>query len=521
MAPALSRPGAALVDDLTTVGDPESLGFSSPRLARIASWYQARVDAGDLPGAVVAIARNGKLASLEAIGAQDHARTIPMKPDSIFWIASMTKPVTSVAAMILAEEGKLELDAPVSQYLPELKDMQVASEKTDPATGIKEFVLEPPKRLMTVWDLLRHTAGLVYPPQYFDTPIHRLYGEKVVFARDKTLADLVASLGGLPLAHQPGEVWEYSLAVDVLARVIEVASGAPFDQFLENRIFAPLHMVDSGFYVSEAKLPRLVDAPTPERPHLWDVTKQSRLFSGGGGLVSTAPDYLRFCQMLLNGGELDGVRILTPKALLLMTTNSLPPDIRFVGSMVGPAAGSSWGLGFAIRTDPESSHVPGSVGSFTWGGVWGTYFWIDPAERLIVIQMIQTAPDNSGPYSGVLRNLTYAALRSPMATEPTMKLKGIRQRIEALDADMSGSTFTDVSLSGCAFKGVNLSGAAIADVNMSGWRVNDVNLAGLRISNANLAGASIVESWTDGMTIDGIAVADMIAAYRAANPKAD
>ncbi|WP_375411629.1 serine hydrolase domain-containing protein [uncultured Bradyrhizobium sp.] len=194
---------AAFAADLTTVDNPENLGFSAARLQRIGSWYRARVDAGALPGAVVAIARNGKLAYLEAVGFQDNARTIPMKPDAIFWIASMTKPVTSVAAMMLVEEAKLDLDAPVARYLPELKDMQVGVEKRDPATGKKEIAREPPRRLMTVRDLLRHTSGLVYPPQFSNTAINRLYN-KAVFEPDKTLADFVASLADLPLAHQPG-----------------------------------------------------------------------------------------------------------------------------------------------------------------------------------------------------------------------------------------------------------------------------------------------------------------------------
>jgi CubicO group peptidase (beta-lactamase class C family) len=394
-----------------TASAPVSLGFSTKRLARIASWYQARVAAGDLPGAVVAIGRNRRLAYLKAIGFQDRDKTIPMRPDAIFWIASMTKPVTSVASMILAEEGKLDLDAPVSEYLPELASMQVATEEADPTTGKTKFALSPQKRLMTVRDLLRHTSGLIYPPQHLDTEIHRLYGEKVVFTRDTTLADFVASLGKLPLAHQPGEVWEYSWGVDVLARVVEAASGQPFDQFLQARIFGPLHMIDTGFYVPEAKLGRLVD-PAPEGRHtLWDVTKPPRLFSGGGGLVSTATDYLRFCQMVLGRGELDGVRVLTPDTVKLMTTNSLSPGIRFAQDMIGPATGAGWGLGFAIRTGAESSVVPGSIGSFAWGGVWGTFFWVDPVEKLIAVQMIQVAPDACTPYRDALGSLTYDALR--------------------------------------------------------------------------------------------------------------
>ncbi len=424
----------AFAGDLAAVGNPESLGFSAARLQRIGSWYQARVDAGGLPGAVVAIARNGKLAYLEAVGFQDNARTIPMKPDAIFWIASMTKPVTSVAAIMLVEEGKLELDAPVSQYLPQLKDMQVGVERPNPATGRKEITLEPPKRLMTIRDLLRHTSGLVYPPQFNNTAINRLYN-RAVFERDNTLADFVASLAPLPLAHQPGEVWEYSWGVDVLARVVEVASGQSFDAFLQNRIFGPLRMIDTGFYVPQEKLSRLVDAPEPRDPQ-FDVTRPRKLLSGGGGLVSTAADYLRFCQMLLNGGELDGAKILTPQTVQLMTTDSLPPDIRAIGEAIGPARGTSWGLGFAIRTNPEFSQVPGSVGSYSWNGVWGTYFWIDPAEKMIALQMIQVVTGKIGPTFTAIRILGYGALQVP--EPPPLPASPVAVSADAL-ADYAGT----------------------------------------------------------------------------------
>jgi CubicO group peptidase (beta-lactamase class C family) len=406
----------SLADELTTAGDPESLGFSAARLTRIGAWYQSRTapadlsgrDPGDLSGAVIAIAKNGKLAYLQATGFQDRSRTVPMKTDSIFWIASMTKPVTSVAAMMLVDDGKLELDAPVERYLPELKNMQVGAEETA-ATGTAEIGRQPAKRAMTIRDLLRHTSGLVYPPQYVDGPINRLY-RKAAFARDKTLADFVASLAGLPLAHQPGEVFEYSWSVDVLARIIELASSQPFDEFLASRIFKPLRMVDTGFYVPKEKLHRLVEAPEPRNPQ-FDVTRPRKLLSGGGGLVSTATDYLRFCQMLLNGGELDGVRLLNTKSVQLMTSDALSPDVRLIGGAIGPALGSSFGLGFAVRTNAEFSNVPGAVGSYRWSGLWGTYFWIDPVEKMIAVQMIQVKSDKAGPYYAAIRNLTYGALR--------------------------------------------------------------------------------------------------------------
>lgn len=403
--------------------DPGSLGFSARRLARIAPWYQAQIDAGALPGAVVAIARNGKLAYLQAIGFQDRAKTIPMKPDAIFWLASMSKPITSVAAMMLVEEGKLDLGAPVSRYLPEFQNTEVGVETTDPS-GKKDVAFEQQKRPMTVLDLVRMTAGFADPLK--DGSSVQSFNRGIGGRRDQSLAEFIATVATRPLANQPGEVWEYSdWSLDTLGRAVEVASGEPLDQFLESHIFKPLGMVDTGFYVSDARLSRLVD-PAPEgRGGLYDVTKPTKYISGAGGLVSTAPDYLRFCQMLLNGGELDGVRILAPSTIAQMTKSSLPGSVRFAGSgiyVMGPEHGTSWGLGFAIRTDPESSWVPGSVGSFAWSGAWGTYFWIDPSAQLVAVQMIQVPRQDNQRYFDAIRELTYAAFdlsgAAPKEPEP-------------------------------------------------------------------------------------------------------
>jgi hypothetical protein len=235
------------------------------------------------------------------------------------------------------------------------------------------------------------------------------------------LKDFVSRLARLPLAHQPGEVWEYGHSADVLGRVIEVASGQPLDQFLHTRLFKPLGMVDTGFWVPPEKLARLIDPPAgarirPDR----DITKPTTLFSGGGGLVSTAGDYLRFCQMLLNGGELDGARILSPAIVHRMTTNALPPEMRFVN-------GSTFGLGFGIRSDAAWSTVPGSVGSFFWSGVWGTYFWVDPVEQLVAVQLIQVAPGKDGPINHTFRNLTYGAFLVPDQGVPASASAAIDQ----------------------------------------------------------------------------------------------
>jgi CubicO group peptidase (beta-lactamase class C family) len=430
--------GAALADDLQTVGDPDSLGFSARRLARMTSWFEAQSEKGDPSGFVVGIARGGKLAYLQATGFEDHDKKMPMRPDSIFRIGSMSKQITSVATMILVDEGKLDLDAPVAQYLPELRDMQVV--KKDPVTGdpilsdVARNIFEPAKRAMTIRDLLRNTSGLVYAsPDYADpgfenAAIHVLYGARAPFRRDKPIADFVASLGALPLLHQPGEVWEYAIGYDVLGRVIEVVSGQPFDQFLQSRLFAPLHMVDSGFSVPQDKLARLVAVPGPQPQPPFansDVSKPQTFFSGGGGIISTVPDFLRFCQMLLNGGELDGMRILKPETVRLMTTNSLPPKMYIAGHEVGPAFGTGWGLGFAVRTSPDFSYIPGAVGSFNWQGSWGTFFSIDPAQKLILIMMMQRSEHSeNGFYFDAIRRLPYAALNVPEAPAPVASGQG-------------------------------------------------------------------------------------------------
>jgi CubicO group peptidase (beta-lactamase class C family) len=418
--------GAALADDLQTVGDPDSLGFSARRLARMTSWFEAQTKKGDPSGFVVAIARGGKLAYLQPTGFADQDQKIPMRPDAIFRIGSMSKQITSVATMMLVDEGKLDLDAPVAQYLPELKDMLVV--KKDPATGDAILLdLESPKRAMTIRDLLRNTSGLVYAgsdyadPGFGSAAIHALYGAKAPFRRDRPIAPFVASLGTLPLLHQPGEVWEYSIGFDVLGRVIEVVSGQTFDQFLQSRLFAPLHMVDTGFSVPEDKLARLVAVPGAQPASLsdGDVTKRQTFFSGGGGIVSTVPDFLRFCQMLLNGGELDGARILKPETVRLMTTNSLPPDIHIAGHEAGPAFGTGWGLGFAIRTNPDFSMIPGAVGSFNWQGSWGTFFSVDPVQKLILVMMMQRGQySENGFYFNAIRRLPYAALKVPEISVP-------------------------------------------------------------------------------------------------------
>ncbi|TWC05119.1 CubicO group peptidase (beta-lactamase class C family) [Bradyrhizobium macuxiense] len=529
--------GPARADQLPTSADAKSLGFSAAGLARIAPWYQARFDAfppseGLVPGAVVAIAKGGQLAYLQAIGFQDRAKTVPMKMNSIFWIASMTKPVTSVAAMILVDDGKLELDAPVARYLPEIGKMPVGT--FDPATGQAGLTLQ--KRPMTVRDLLRHTSGVIAPELDFAFPergladattesalraIHMIYDWKVVYRREKTLADFVSSLADLPLVHQPGEVHEYGWSSDVLARVVEVASGQPLDQFMQTRIFAPLHMVDTGFFVPKEKLDRLVDSPMPERPPIWDVTTPARLFSGAGGLVSTAPDYLRFCQMVLNGGELDGVRVLTAQAVKQMTTNALPADVRiFGGNEVGARAGTTFGLGFGIRTSPIASWIPGAPGSFGWAGSWGTYFWVDPAEQLIGVEMIQATPGSKARAalaSSGINHLTYGALAAAAPSAEAPPAVPAMTSAEAL-ADYVGTYDFAGTVSSRDRQGVAdgkngwLGIEAFVAMEQDGLRINRPD-PGSPATKAGVATGDLVTE-LDGASLKGLALADVLSRLR-------
>ena len=409
-----------LAEELRPIDRPEEVGFAGDRLKRLTEAFQGYVDSGRLPGAVVLIARNDKLAYLHAFGYQDREQQVAMRPDSIFRIASMTKPIVSVAAMTLAEEGKLDLAAPVSQYLPEFSDLQVGVEQRDAKTGETVLVTEPQRRPMIVQDLFRHTAGLVYG-QFGDGLVHRAYRASNVSDRDQTLGEMVAKLSKLPLAHQPGEVWEYSMAVDVLGRIIEVVSGTTLDQFVEERVTKPLGMGSTGFYVREADVGRLAQPQndsTGQRPALPDVTKKPRRLSGGGGLVSTAGDYLKFCEMLLHRGGWEEARVLAPSTVSLMTADALPPGIAYTERAKArisdispmPSVGQGFGLGFAVRTATGRNPLPGNVGTFYWSGAWGTTFWVDPQEKLIGIMMIQVPLASGSQYRRAMRNLTYQAL---------------------------------------------------------------------------------------------------------------
>jgi len=398
----------------------EQTGAGSGRVRRIDDVFGGDVGKGTIPGAVALIARRGKLTYLEAFGFRDRERRLPMAPDSIFRIASMTKPMVSAAVMMLAEEGKLRLVNPVSAYLPQLKDLQVGVEVAG-GDGKPQLRLEPARREMTVQDLLRHTSGLTYG-QFGDSLVKQAYRNANVFDPNQTTAEFVSKLSRLPLQNQPGEVWDYSMSTDVLGRLVEVVSGMDLDAFIEARITGPLGMNDTGFMVAAKKADRIaepqVDPVTGKRPPMpRDLTRRPQFLSGGGGMVSTAPDYFRLAQMLLNGGELDGVRILSRKTIALMTSDHLPPGVGFSASTHSqfeessptPEFGQGFGLGFCVRKEPGRNPVPGSVGEFYWSGVYGTYFWVDPQEQLVGVLML-CAPELRRHYRALMRQLVYQAL---------------------------------------------------------------------------------------------------------------
>ncbi|MBE0615862.1 MAG: beta-lactamase family protein [Burkholderiales bacterium] len=402
------------------MANTEPQGLIAARLAYINDLFEADIGKGTIPGAVASIARHGKLAYLESFGFRDREKKLPMATDSIFRIASMTKPLVSVAIMMLAEEGRVRLVNPVSTYLPELKDLQVGVEVTG-ALGEPELKLEPARREMSVQDLLRHTSGLTYG-QFGDSLVKKAYREANVFDPRQTTAEFVTKLSRLPLQHQPGEVWDYSMSTDVLGRVVEVISGMDLAEFIAARITDPLGMKDTGFSLTTEQAARVaepqIDPATGTRPPMpRDLTQRPRFLSGGGGMVSTAPDYLRFAQMLLNRGELGGVRIVSRKSLALMTSDHLPPGVRFSAdtyprfeeSAPMPEFGQGFGLGFCVRKETGRNPVPGSVGDFYWSGVYGSYFWVDPQEQLIAVLML-CSPDLRRHYRAMMRQLVYQAL---------------------------------------------------------------------------------------------------------------
>jgi CubicO group peptidase (beta-lactamase class C family) len=397
-------------------------GFLPSRLARIGSVLRADTDTGTIPGAVALILRHGQVAYFDAFGYADRSTGRPMQRDSVFRIASMTKPVTVVAALMLMEQGRLLLNDPVTRYLPELGHVQVGVERTD-AAGKRTLSLEPAKRVMTVQDLMRHTAGFTYG-QFGDTLVQRAYRAAHMIDDQQTNALMVAKLAQLPLAHQPGTTFEYGMSTDVLGRIVEVVSGLDLARFFAENVTGPLGMTNTAFGIPPSEQARLAEPQRETQSPMpavvpYDPAQPAKWFSGGGGLLSTAADYARFCQMLLDGGEFGGVRLLARKSVQLMVHNHLSPTLSYGPRTADlgiaaplPELGQGYGLGLGVRQHAGLASVPGSVGDYFWGGALGPYFWVDPVEQLIVVFMLQELNvQRRTRYRSLLRALVYQALR--------------------------------------------------------------------------------------------------------------
>jgi CubicO group peptidase (beta-lactamase class C family) len=401
--------GAAMTSSLAPA-EPEAVGLSSLRLRRIGEALRREVEERRIPGAVVGIMRAGRLAHLEVVGYRDAAAKEPLKTDAIFSIASMTKPMASVAAMMLVEEGRLLLADPVAQHLPPLAEWKVA--ETGGAT-------RAPKHPPTVQDLLRHTSGLTYRDRG-TTPAHALYPRSSVWAAERMdKEEVIAALAKSPLLFDPGTNWEYGFSTDVLGFVVEAAAGKPLGAFLQERLWGPLGMADTSFALPAAKRARYALALAKDPitggdngvPH-HATGKTQKWDSGGGGTVSTANDYLRFAEMLRRGGRLGSAHILGRGTVKVMTADHLPASFNnMIADKMDPAAtGYGFGLGFAVRRQDGIAAMAGSAGDYYWSGVWGTYFWVDPGEELSVVFMAAAPGQIRLRYRQMLRNLVYQAL---------------------------------------------------------------------------------------------------------------
>ena len=396
---------------------PEQVGLSTERLNKVTAMLKADVEKGVIPGAILLVARHGKIAWFDTVGTRNPETKAPMTRDSIFRIYSMSKPITSVAAMVLFEDGKFNLSEPVSKYIPQLGGLKVGVEKSD-ADGKATLELVPAQRNMTIQDLFRHTSGLTYG-FFGNTLVKKMYVDTKVWNDYPSNAELVDRLAKLPLASQPGTVWDYSHSTDVLGRLVEVISGQSLYQFEKERLLDPLGMTSTSFYVTDrAKQDRIVE-PFPNDRNFGidadfnDPRVVQKWESGGGGMVSTAMDYARFLQMLLNGGSLDGKRVLGPKTVAYMTADHVGTSVA-PGPLYLPGVGFGFGLGFAVRKDAGVSPLAGSVGEYNWGGAGGTYFWVDPKEEMFVVFMMQS-PKWRVPYRAVLKDMIYAAVTKPAA----------------------------------------------------------------------------------------------------------
>jgi CubicO group peptidase (beta-lactamase class C family) len=403
---------------------PEEVGLSSERLAKIGQVYKQDIDQGKIPGVVVMIARKGRLAYSESFGFQNRDKGTPMDKETIFRAYSMTKPLVSVAAMTLVEDGTIQLTDPVSKWLPEFKDLMVSVPRAD-ALGQATYGLALAERQPTIQDLLRHTAGLAYGEISANRLVKEAYTRASLFkpdfdynTTDLTPDEFTDRIAKSPLAHQPGTTWEYSLAVDVLGRVVEKVSGKRLGDFMNERLFKPLKMVDTAFFVPADKLSRLAEPlakdPISGNPFRFlDVSQPPKNDSGGGGSVTTATDYLRFAQAMLNGGKLDDVRVLSRSTVALMTSDHLGDRIKPTvtpGVLLLGVDGYTFGLGFMVRSQPGIAAVPGSQGEFMWGGYGGTFFWVDPKENLAVVVMMQHGGPSRVYYRREIKQLVYQAI---------------------------------------------------------------------------------------------------------------
>lgn len=384
---------------------PESLGLSSNRLQKISDAFRREIDKGTIPGVTTLIARRGQIGYFEAFGRQAPDVATPMARDSLFRIFSMTKPIVSLGIMQLVEDGQLLLLDPLAKYIPEFADTKVGIERN----GQLELAL--PLRPITIQDLLRHTSGISYEITG-NGMVQRMYQKSNLRSRDITNEEHAKIVAKLPLICQPGAEWNYSRSTDILGRVIEVVSGKSLGSYLTENILAPLQMAETGFHTASDNKGRIAhpfptDPWTGDKVALFDPLEIPKMESGGGGLVSTTMDYARFCQMLLNGGTLDGVRVIGSRTLHFMASNHLAPNVKLETHLVPP--GHGFGLGFAVRTDDGLAPYAGSTGQFFWSGVAGTFFWIDPKEDLLTVFMSQ-GPGQREYFRTLIRSLVYAAL---------------------------------------------------------------------------------------------------------------
>jgi len=411
LAGALHAPAAAGSNLLS--GPADLAGFSTAGLDRVTALLDGEVAQGNLAGAIMLIQRHGKPVYYQGFGVRDPATKAPITTDTIFRLYSMSKPVTSVAAMMLVEQGKLSLDDPIAKYIPDFAHPRVATETKD-AGGKPYLEYAPALKPITVLDLMRQSSGI--SSAFTDLGlVTQLYLNADLFAGDFDNRDFAARLAKLPLAYQPSTVWDYGHSTDVLGRIVEIASGQSLYDFEKRYLFDPLGMKDTSYYVTDPDKAARIAQPMPHdriigNETIFDPTVKRRWESGGGGLLSTTPDYARFLQMLLNGGTLDGVRVLQPESVRLMRKNEVSPatDVK-PWAYYYPGAGFGYGLGFGVRTGPGADGVPGFVGEMAWGGAAGTYFWTYPEQDMVMLLMVQT-PTQRGRIQPILKTLVYEAI---------------------------------------------------------------------------------------------------------------